>query len=60
MIILFNVFVHFDTFDLRFISINFEGFKWFEVTSGGVQCAQRGAISWQNVQGAAQAGAWNG
>ncbi len=30
------------------------------MTSSGVQGAQRGAISWPNVQGTAQAGAWNG
>ena len=44
---------------LRFISIGAEAFKWFEAASG-VMGAQRGAICWADVRGAARVGEWNG
>ena len=37
-----------------------EGFRWFEVSSTGVQGALRGSIALSRVAGAVRAGEWNG
>ncbi len=45
---------------VRFISINIEGFNWFEATSSGGKGAQRGAIFWTEVGGVNRVGEWSG
>jgi hypothetical protein len=43
----------------RFITINAEGFKWFELSCGHAGVL-RGHVTWTQVRGAARVGEWNG
>jgi len=43
----------------RFISVNAEGFKWFQVNSSGGKGNEVRSISWTHVRGAARVGEWN-
>jgi hypothetical protein len=44
----------------RYITVNDEGFKWFETTTQGGQGSMRGVVEWACVRGAARAGEWQG